>query len=64
MASRGVSNVEVETVLRSYDTEVPARHAGRNAFKVLAGRKVRVTYLQVDAEHKLVWTVCTELRDD
>jgi hypothetical protein len=60
MAGRGVSEAEVETVLRSYGTEVPARYGGRHAFEVLGSRKVRVTYKQVDTEEKLVWTVAID----
>jgi len=58
MARYGVSAVQIELVLREYDTAVPARNGCTNYFKKLGGRRVRVT-LSADGRIVTVWKEST-----
>ncbi len=57
MFGRKVSESEVEAVLRDYETDLPAKHGRKNRYKVVNGRRIRVTFLQTSADEYLVWTV-------
>ena len=60
MAEREVTEEEVEQVLRFADTEVPAKHGRRNGYKVIAGRRIRVTFDRIGTDGYYVWTVTAD----
>jgi hypothetical protein len=57
MRERVISDAEVELTLRAYDSELPAKHGRRSAYKLIAGRRIRVTFGQIANDIWYVWTV-------
>lgn len=60
MQQRCVTEAAVEEVLRHYETEVPAKKGRRNRFKMVAGKRIRVTFDTRYADEYYVWTVTSD----
>lgn len=60
MLERGVSRVEVEETLLAYETEVPAKAGRRNRYKMICGRRIRVTFDHQARGRYYVWTVTAD----
>ena len=60
MAERNVSEREVEQTLREYGNDVPAKWGRRNRYKVIQGRRIRITFHQPAPDRFYVWTVTAD----
>lgn len=60
MAERKVSEAEAEEVLREYETELPGQWNRRNRYKVVGGRRIRVTFDQEAEDRYYIWTVTAD----
>ena len=60
MSERRISRVEVEKTLLAYETELPAKAGRRNRYKVISGRRIRVTFDGQARERYYVWTVTAD----
>ena len=57
---RRVTDVQVEEVLRYYEVELPAKYGRKNRYKVIDGRRIRVTFDDRTAGEYYVWTVTSD----
>lgn len=60
MRERKVTEHEVEDTLRNYETELPGQWGRSNRYKVVNGRRIRVTFDQEDQGKYYVWTVTAD----
>ena len=60
MRERIVSGSEVDTVLKDYDTDLPAKKGRRNRYKMINHRRIRVTFEMLGEDEYFVWTVTAD----
>lgn len=60
MRERQVNEAQVEATLRHYDTQLPGEWGRINRYKIIEGRRIRVTFDQDSTDDYYVWTVTAD----